>query len=67
MYLCRTQAIVSDDLGMVNYAAYSTPKGEMKTRDIKVHPHQIIAQVTLPRARSRRLQRARKKLKNFLL
>ncbi len=34
--LCRTQAIVSDDLGMVNYAAYSTPKGEMKTRDIKV-------------------------------
>ncbi len=41
MYLCRTQAIVSDDLGMVNYAAYSTPKGEMKTRDIKVHQHQL--------------------------
>ena len=34
--LFRTQAIVSDDLGMMNYAAYSSPKGDVKTRDIKV-------------------------------
>ena len=29
----RTQAVVCDDLGMTNYALYSSPKAELKTKD----------------------------------
>ena len=29
----RTQAVVCDDLGMINYALYSNPKVELKTKD----------------------------------
>uniref|UniRef100_T1IMV5 Ribonuclease 3 n=1 Tax=Strigamia maritima TaxID=126957 RepID=T1IMV5_STRMM len=29
----RTQAVVCDDLGMVDYAIYAYPKGELKTKD----------------------------------
>lgn len=29
----RTEAVVCDDLGMTQYAIYSTPKGELKTKD----------------------------------
>ncbi|VVC29497.1 Double-stranded RNA-binding domain,Ribonuclease III domain,Ribonuclease III [Cinara cedri] len=29
----RTQSVVCDDLGMVNYALYANPKPEMKTKD----------------------------------
>lgn len=29
----RTQAVVCDDLGMTNYALYSNPKAELKTKD----------------------------------
>ncbi len=43
----RTQAIVSDDLGMVNYAAYASPKGEMNIRDIKVGAHRPSRSVIL--------------------
>lgn len=29
----RTQAVVCDDLGMAQYALYSNPKPELKTKD----------------------------------
>jgi len=29
----RTQSVVCDDLGMVNYALYATPKADLKTKD----------------------------------
>ena len=29
----RTQAVVCDDLGLADYAIYSNPKAELKTKD----------------------------------
>ncbi len=38
----RTQAVVADDLGMVQYALYSTPKSDLKVFKNRTH-EQIVA------------------------